>query len=107
MKPCVIDLKGNEKYRRLLGGPPETAILKSGLVTLKPGESVGVHVTEAKEEAIIVLKGKACVSYADTGRMTAEANSFVYIPPETKHDVKNIGDGELQYVYVVGTVLGT
>lgn len=34
-------------YQRLLAGPPESLALRSGLVTLAPGASVGKHNTEA------------------------------------------------------------
>jgi len=31
----------------------------------------------------------------------AEGESVVYVPPYTKHNVKNVGTGTLRYVYVV------
>ena len=104
-KLLLVSLKDKEKYERLLGGFPETMGIKSGHVILKPGEAVGEHVTEAKEEVIIVLKGKAMVlSGNDDEPIVAAERTVVYVPPETRHDVKNIGDTPLEYVYVVSPV---
>ena len=37
--------------------PPLSKQLKSGKVTLFPGEDVGEHITSKREEIIIVIKG--------------------------------------------------
>jgi len=37
--------------------PSAARSLKAGRVTLEPGEEVGEHVTESRQEVIIVLKG--------------------------------------------------
>jgi mannose-6-phosphate isomerase-like protein (cupin superfamily) len=101
----LITLKKAEKFTRLLGGFPETMGIKSGHVILKPGENVGEHVTEAKEEVIIILKGKAVILCGnDDEPIIAVERSVVYVPPETAHDVKNIGGDVLEYVYVVSPV---
>lgn len=103
-KPFVTPLKEGDRYQRLVNGVTDSSGIKSGFVTLKPAESVGEHVTEAKEEVIILLSGKAKVSYGDGQSMTAEAPSAVYMPPETKHDVVNIGNDVLRYVFVTSPV---
>jgi len=104
MKPKIIKLEGQDRYQRLLGGVPDTKGMKSGNMTLNPGESVGEHSTGSKEEAIIILKGKAEISISGRDPLTAEESSLVYIPPETEHDVKNVGMEVLRYVYVVSPV---
>jgi len=104
MKPIVVKLGGAEKFVRLLGGPPATAGMKSGLVTLKPGESVGEHKTEGREEAIVVLSGRASIFCGGGLFAVAEAERLVYIPPEAVHDIKNAGDCDLRYVYIVAPV---
>lgn len=104
-KPILVTLKGQEKFTRILSGFPETMGIKSGHVVLRPGENVGEHVTESKEEVIIVLKGKAMIACGnDDEPIIASAHSAVYIPPETAHDVKNMGGDMLEYVYVVSPV---
>ncbi len=101
LKPLFVELTGSERFQRLLPGIPVTAGMKSGYVTLQPGESVGEHKTESKEESIIILEGRADVYCQGRSVFSASRNSLVYIPPETCHDIKNSGDGLLRYVYVV------
>ncbi len=108
LKPLIIKFKGDEKYTRLLSGPadngagkPQTAGLRSGYVNLMPNQDVGEHNTENKEEIILILSGKAEISCDKYPPMSAELNSFIYIPPNTKHNVKNIGRKILRYVYIV------
>ncbi|MFH1594498.1 MAG: cupin domain-containing protein [Candidatus Omnitrophota bacterium] len=101
LKPISVKLEGDKRYQRLLGGIPDTLGMKSGHVTLKPGESVGVHTTGEKEEAIIVLKGKGEIYCSGIGPVIAQENTLVYIPPDTEHNVKNVSSGILRYVYVV------
>ncbi|MGB2601493.1 MAG: cupin domain-containing protein [Candidatus Omnitrophota bacterium] len=103
-EPKVIKLEGKEGYQRLLGGSPDTFGMKSGSVTLKAGESVGEHSTDEKEEAIVVLQGKAEISCDQKDPITAEKGTLVYIPPNTKHDVKNAGEDALRYIYVVSPI---
>jgi mannose-6-phosphate isomerase-like protein (cupin superfamily) len=75
--------------------------MRSGYTVLAPGASVGEHVTSSREEVIIILEGSAEVLHGEAGSIRAEAESVVYMPPETRHDVKNAGEGPLRYVYVV------
>jgi hypothetical protein len=41
----------------LLRGAPQTAGLRSGSVRLKPGETVGWHITGQTEETLVILHG--------------------------------------------------
>jgi len=95
-----IKLKKQVRYQRLLSGAPQTKSMRSGYVVLKPGELIGEHSTESKEEVLVLLEGRARVSYGIKRLLTA-ADSVIYIRPYTKHNVKNIGKGLLRYVYVV------
>jgi len=99
-KVFCAELKGKPRFRRLLGEPFRSKGLRSGLVTLKPSEAVGEHKTVNKEEVIIVLKGKALIYYGKNKKIKTPQGSFVYIPPDTLHNVKNPGNKILQYVYV-------
>jgi len=98
------ELKSRVRFIRLLGDSSKTGGLRSGLVTLKPQESVGEHKTTNKEEVLVVLKGNATVYYGKNKKVKAGQSSFVYIPPETVHNVKNSGKKILQYVYVTNQV---
>ncbi len=103
-KVFCTQLKGQQRFLRLLGGADKVKGLKSGLVTLKPQELIGEHNTENKEEALIILNGSAVVYFGKAKQLKAPKNSFVFIPPRTLHNVKNPGRKILQYVYVTTQV---
>ena len=81
--------------------PPLSQKLKSGLVVLAPGEEVGEHVTDKREELITVLQGDALVMVDGEEPVTVSADHVVFIPAEKKHNIKNNGNGDLKYVYTV------
>jgi mannose-6-phosphate isomerase-like protein (cupin superfamily) len=91
--------------RKTLVKPPLSVGMRSGSVTLAPGEEVGEHKTEGREEAIIVLAGTATVICEGKGFEVRE-KQFMYVPPECVHNVINGTDGPLEYVYVVAPVGG-
>jgi len=93
-------LKGRQRFLRLMGDSTKAKGLCSGLVTLRSQEAIGEHVTENKEEAIIILKGSAKIYFGKNKILKARQNSFVFIPPETVHNVENSGKRILQYVYI-------
>jgi mannose-6-phosphate isomerase-like protein (cupin superfamily) len=107
LKAKLAALDGNDKFKRLLVGVPETKGVKSGYMTLKPGESVGLHNTGDKEETIIFLEGKAQVYLAGEPKFSVREKQVLYVPPHTGHDIKNIGRKKLRYVYVVSPVENT
>ncbi len=80
--------------------PPVSRLMKSGRVFLSPGENVGEHVTEGREELIIVLKGEATV-YENGREMRLGCGDILYIKEGVRHNVKNTTNGELEYIYVV------
>jgi len=80
--------------------PPESRRLKAGVVTLAPGEAVGTHRTHHREELIVALAGEGLLMKPD-GEQRFAADEALYVPPETEHDVRNVGDGTLRYCYVV------
>jgi len=100
----VIRFENSGKaVQQLLGGPPETVTMKSGLVTLPPGKSVGKHSTGQNEEMLVILAGQGEMVFKDGSRLDLAANQALYCPPETEHDVKNTGTEGLRYVYVVAS----
>ena len=91
----------NDRYTRILEGPPSNYALKSGLVQLKEGESIGEHSTEQKEELLVIISGKGVAYIEGVKPIEFTAGNAVYIPPKTKHDIKNTGDSVLKYVFTV------
>ena len=103
-KAFCAQLRGRQRFLRLFGESSKPSGLASGFVVLKPKESVGLHNTGNKEEALIILQGQAQISYAKNLKIKAKKNTFVYIPPRTSHDLKNIGKDLLKYVYLTACI---
>ena len=95
---------GPESRRMLLGGPPQTGGMRSGVVVLAPGASVGRHTTGAREEVIVVLEGRGEVRVEGRASLAVDAGTAAYVPPATVHDVANTADAPFRYVYVVAPV---
>lgn len=105
--PCAVDLGAGAGDRRVvLGGPPQTAGMRSGVVLLRPGSAVGRHNTGSREEFIVVLEGRGEVRVAAAEPLSVSAGMGAYVPPERDHDVVNTGDAPLRYVYVVASAPG-
>ena len=80
--------------------PPESKALKSGRVILAPGEEIGEHITENREELIVVLRGSAIIENEnDPVELTAGQTHF--ISEGVRHNVKNQSKEELEYLYIV------
>jgi mannose-6-phosphate isomerase-like protein (cupin superfamily) len=88
----------------LLRGAPQTTGMRSGLVRLKPGESVGVHSTGEHEEALVILRGQGKAEVEGRSAVPLLARMLAYIPPRSRHNVTNTGTELLEYVYVVAPV---
>jgi len=98
-------MESGTAYQRLLA-PGQTAGLKSGLVTLQPGNSVGEHATDAKEEVIIILEGnRVRVTHGDAESLVVSKNMVVYMPAFTRHNVHNEGAEPAVYVYVTAPLI--
>ena len=100
--PKAISLhQATPGYQELLTGPPLSVGMKSGLVVVAPGKSVGKHNTDDREEMVIVLEGRGEMVLTDDRRIEIGPAVTAYCPPGTEHDVINTGDGMLRYIYVV------
>jgi len=99
-----LKLSGKAKFKRLLGDHFKAKGLRAGLVKLGPGQEIGEHNTDKKEEALIILEGSALIHYGKAKKSKAAKGSFIFIPPGTRHNVLNVGKKVLQYVYVTAYV---
>lgn len=98
----VVKLESAGKHDTLLlSGPPETVTMRSGLVILEPGQTVGKHSTGTHEEILVILEGKGSMTFKDGAKLEVEAKEILYCPPDTEHDMMNTGTGVLRYVYIV------
>lgn len=102
IEPMVIKVNSADSgYTRILGGPPQSVSMRSGKVALQPGETVGEHSTKFNEELIIVLEGEGQFLLEDNQFLEFNADTVLYCPPNTKHNVLNSGSTTLSYIYVV------
>ena len=104
-KVVKLDSQG-KGHLAILSGPPETATMRSGLVVLEPGKSVGKHSTGGNEELLVVLEG--------TGEFRLEKETLplvggtaLYCPTGRTHDVFNTGTTTLRYVYITASTQAT
>ena len=99
--PFVLVLPDdNAKYHELLK-PPRSVVMHSGVVTLRPDESVGSHTTGKHEELLVILDGIGEVELGGFGRKKVHGGCVAYVPPLTQHNVLNVGTQPLRYVFVV------
>jgi len=103
-KVLIIDLNENHENQRLLAGEPQTYGMRSGRVYLAPGKSCGRHSTKDREELLVFLSGRGELLISKNERYQVGQGKVTYIPPQTAHDVSNIGSEPLVYVYCVTPV---
>ena len=77
----------------------DSKYLRGRVEIKKPGEETGAHVTEGKEEVIIVLEGTATVYYGKA-RLRVREGYSLFIAENVLHNVRNEGRKRLRYVYV-------
>ena len=85
--------------RRHLVTAEDAKYLRGRVEIKRPGEETGAHVTEGKEEVIIVLEGTATVYYGKA-RLRVREGYSLFIAENVLHNVRNEGRGPLRYVYV-------
>jgi quercetin dioxygenase-like cupin family protein len=98
-------LKNLDKAGKILS-LDQTENIKSGVVILQPGQEVGKHITENREEVIIVLEGQATVLIYEKNLKASlvKAGQLVYISQGVQHNVKNNTDKILRYIYLVSLI---
>ncbi|MBI3190482.1 cupin domain-containing protein [archaeon] len=80
--------------------PPESKALKCGRVCLKPGEEIGEHRTDSREEVIIVLKGSG-ILIKEKFKIKIKQGEIYYIEENKCHNIKNNSNEHLEYVFAV------
>jgi quercetin dioxygenase-like cupin family protein len=98
-KSILLNLD-SDLYQEIVGGPPTTVGMYSGLVSLLPGDTVGHHNTEDYEEILVILKGEGQMIFDNKESLALNYGIVAYCPPHTEHNVKNTGTLPLQYIYV-------
>jgi mannose-6-phosphate isomerase-like protein (cupin superfamily) len=98
----VRELNDGPEYQRLMQAP-QTLGLKAGKVQLMAGDDCGMHSTEDREEILVFLRGRGLALIGENEEKTFEVGEgkVLYIPPRTRHNIKNTGSGRLIYIFVV------
>lgn len=103
--PFSIMLPNNlNKYTELLK-PPRTITMRSGLVRLNPGQDVGLHSTKQNEEMLVILEGQGEVGLEGQAPLKISGGQVAYVPPMTKHNVRNKGTVPLKYIFIVSKAI--
>ena len=79
--------------------PPESNIIKSGRIILRPSEQIGKR--SCDERMIVVLRGIATISLPSSSHIVNPGETF-FIPQDVQHNIVNNSDHNLEYVYIVG-----
>ena len=97
----VVPLEpGDLSYFLLLKGPPETRSFRSGLVTLAPGKSIGMHNSGVNEEMLVPLEGEGELRFSDRPSVVIKPGLVTYAPAHTEHDVVNTSTARLRYIFI-------
>jgi len=99
-KIIVLNLDSS-KYQSILNEKSQSIRLHSGLVNLRPNESVGFHNTKDYEEMIVVLEGEGKMIIKNKEEFNLKYGIVAYCSPNTEHNVKNTGSKPLKYIYIV------
>jgi len=106
-QPYVIDWTSGKPYLPLLEGPPATCGMRSGRVELRQGEEIGEHSTGNHEEVLVVIEGQGEVILEGQSPLAIRGGQEAYVPPRTRHNVRNTACLLLRYIYVVAPVAPT
>jgi len=99
-KAKIARLESGSRYQRLFNKDSGTCGIKAGHVILKRGEEIGEHSTNDAEEALVILKGRGRLAINKKENLDFKDDAVLYIPPRTIHNVKNTGNGVLEYIFV-------
>jgi len=93
----------NLKEGDSLIGLNDSRLMRGGFVVLKTGEEVGKHTTKHKEEVIVILEGTAKLVCENEEKIVRE-RCLVHIPENSEHNVINVGNKPLKYVYITASL---
>jgi mannose-6-phosphate isomerase-like protein (cupin superfamily) len=91
------DTLANEDYRRVLFTGSKTQLV---LMTLRPGEEIGLEVHDDHDQFIRIEAGTGYVQLGQT-RHDLRDGSAVVIPAGTEHNVVNTSQSELLRLYTL------
>ena len=79
----------------------EDAIKEIGLMTLKPGDSIGLHKHADNEDTYIILSGKGIFTDGDGEEYMVGPMSVTIATPGEAHALKNTGNEDLIFIDLI------
>jgi mannose-6-phosphate isomerase-like protein (cupin superfamily) len=87
--------------RTPLISPKDSIHMKAARISLSPGEDIGEHKTERREELILTLKGEVTLVLGKE-RIALKEGQAYFLGEGLSHNVVNGSMEEAEYIYVVG-----
>lgn len=79
----------------------DQAIKEIGLMTLKPGASIGLHGHEANEDTYIILSGEGTFTDGNGNEYIVGPQSVTIAVAGESHGLKNTGDSDLVFIDLI------
>ena len=93
-------LYGKFAFRRE-AATPDQAIKEIGLMTLKPGDSIGLHKHADNEDTYIILSGEGLFTDGEGGEYVVGPQSVTIAVPGESHALKNTGNEDLIFIDLI------
>lgn len=93
-------LRGKFAFRREQA-TKDQAIKEIGLMTLKPGESIGLHKHADNEDTYIILSGTGLFTDGEGGEYAVGPNSVTIAGPGQSHGLENTGSEDLVFIDLI------
>ena len=93
-------LYGKFAFRREQATPNQ-AIKEIGMMTLKPGDSIGLHSHANNEDTYIILSGEGMFTDGDGGEYVVGPQSVTLAGPGQSHSLTNTGSDDLIFIDLI------
>ena len=90
--------KGNVAFRRVLYTGKNLQLV---VMTLQPGEEIGAEVHDDRDQFFRIEEGEGVITI-DGNENRVEDDMAVIVPAGARHNVRNTGDGPLQFYTIYG-----
>jgi mannose-6-phosphate isomerase-like protein (cupin superfamily) len=99
LSECPVNQRGDGQVSYLLlgRGQFQSERLCITWVECRPGSQQALHAHPTQEQAYVIVRGRGVMIVGDEVREVGEG-TMVFVPPDTRHAIRNDGDDELAYV---------
>ena len=99
-KTGIGTLYGKFAFRRE-AATTDQAIKEIGMMTLKPGDSIGLHSHADNEDTYIILLGEGLFTDGEGGEYVVGPQSVTLAGPGQSHSLKNTGSDDLIFIDLI------